>query len=254
MTHSFFEKITFYYFDETDSTNDLANLLLKQNKAENGDVIVTKFQTKGKGQSGSNWFSERDKSVLISLICKEINIDISMLTTINMLVSLALSKTIKIYLQNENIKIKWPNDIYVNNKKISGILIESNIIGDTLKNIIIGIGINVNQDNFPDLLPLACSFYTISNKKFDTNEITGVLIDNLNKQLAEIKYFDLEKIKSEYESQLYGKDESKQFISNGKSFEGTIKGINKNGQLEVLVNNNLEIFNNKEIEFVRSSN
>lgn len=254
MTHSFFEKITFYNFNDVDSTNDSANLLLKQNKAENGDVIIAGFQNNGKGQAGNGWFAERNKSVLLSLICKDINIEISLLPVVNMLVSLALTDTISTYLKVAKIQIKWPNDIFVNDKKISGILIESNIGGDLIKNLIIGIGLNVNESKFPNFLPNACSFYTISNKTFDIEEITGVLLGNLNRRLADLKSADKQKIKKEYETKLYGKDMVQLFRSKSETFSGKIKGVNLGGQLEIEKNNNIEIFNNKEIEFVRSSN
>lgn len=254
MAYKFFENFTIHKFNELDSTNSFANQLLKSDKANHGDVIIAGFQSGGRGQSQNTWYSGKDKNMLLSVICKDININVTSLFYINMIVSIALYDILKIYLKNEKIEIKWPNDILVNESKIAGILIESNISGEKIKNLIIGIGLNVNEEEFPYYLNNACSLYTLSKNYFNIDEIAALFLDTFN--ISMTKYKDLEKkeIKDNYKSHLYGINIKKYFRRNGNRFSGIIKGINNSGQLIVDVNNEIINFNNKEIEFERGSN
>lgn len=253
MPYKFFEKFTIYKFNELDSTNIFATQQLKLNKASHGDVIIAGFQSEGKGQADNKWFSGKNKNALFTIICKDLNIEISTIFMFNIIVSLALYDTFYIYLKNENIKIKWPNDIFINNKKTAGILIESTISGDLVKNLLIGVGINVNEDCFPLNLPNAASLFTLSSKKYETDEVIFTFLDFLNKKLSDFNYSNNFNFKAEYLSKLYGINNKRYFRSNGKVFEGNIAGVNTQGQLLVVIDGKIKEFNNKEIEFESSS-
>ena len=253
MPHKFFEKFTIYKFNELDSTNIFATQQLKLNKAAHGDVIIAGFQTKGKGQADNHWFSSKNKNALFTIICKDLNIEISSIFIFNIIVSLALYETFNIYLKNENIKIKWPNDILINNKKTAGILIESSISGNSVKNILIGVGININEDRFQLNLPNATSFFTLSSKKYETDEVIFTFLDILNNKLSYFNFSSNFNYKAEYLSKLYGINNKRYFRSNGNVFEGTIVDVNSNGQLLVDIDGKIKEFNNKEIDFENSS-
>ena len=144
MSLQFFQKLKFYTMDSIESTNELAWKRLKTNLAHHGDVIVANYQSKGKGQNSNSWYSSHGTNLLFSFICKDIHLKATQLPALNMAVSLAIYDFLNFYFP-ENTKIKWPNDLLINDKKIAGILLETSLQGDWVKNAVIGIGINVNE-------------------------------------------------------------------------------------------------------------
>jgi len=141
-----FNNIVFY--KTVDSTNDYLAKLVREKKAENKFVLVADFQTKGKGQRSNRWYSSRGKNLLFSLYLTPNDTLVKNKIYFNIITSLALVHTLKKYLINKKIKIKWPNDILVENCKISGILIETTVLKEKIKTVIIGVGININQARF----------------------------------------------------------------------------------------------------------
>ena len=164
--------------NSVDSTSNYLSNLLKTTNVMDGTIVWTQKQIKGKGQRGNNWISEDFKNLTLSLFLKLNFISVDTVFLISILVSNSLHKLVSIYC--ENTKIKWPNDIYVSNQKIGGILIENSIHKSSLKNTIIGIGFNVNQINFPSELQ-ATSLKTETNKKFDIDLIANELFSLLEK-------------------------------------------------------------------------
>lgn len=134
------------YFTFTDSTNDDAFELISDNQAENGTIIITDYQKKGRGRRGNNWFSSPGNNLTFSLILKKNNEND--LGLFSILSGVSIIKGIQQFTGIE-CKLKWPNDIMLNNKKVGGILIEAKVDSPYL---VIGIGLNVNQDNIPNEL------------------------------------------------------------------------------------------------------
>lgn len=159
----FFKKIKILTFEELNSSNSKAWDRIKSNEAQHGDVILAQFQNSGKGQGSNSWYSSSGKNLLLSIICKDLNLSITKLPVFNMLVSLALHDTLRICFEARTY-IKWPNDILIDDKKIAGILIETTLAGETIKNAVIGIGININESQFPHELPNAASIFTLTKK------------------------------------------------------------------------------------------
>ena len=139
----FNDKISIYV-TECLSTNDFLTNLLKRNKIREGDSVVTDYQRKGRGQRNNKWSSEKGSNILFSFLLSP-NLIVSHQFYLHVIISNAIIESLKKI--NVVGKIKWPNDIYVNNKKIAGILIESFISGKKVQNSIIGIGVNLNQKN-----------------------------------------------------------------------------------------------------------
>ena len=133
------------YHKELDSTNKYIKGLEISEKDE-GLVIVAERQLKGRGRKGNDWYSPAGTGLYFSILLRP-NFSIEDLSRINMIISLALYNVLK---RDYPVKMKWPNDIYLVDKKIAGILIESNIEGDLIKEVIIGVGCNTNQKSFPD--------------------------------------------------------------------------------------------------------
>ena len=136
------------YYDVLDSTNSFLKEIVRENKISESMIIVANFQNKGVGQRNSSWESKKNKNLLFSMFLSNDNLKSSLISYLNIITSLSIVHTLKKYIDNEDIKIKPPNDILLNNKKISGILIETKISKNYFKEIIIGVGVNINQKNF----------------------------------------------------------------------------------------------------------
>lgn len=136
------------YYDVLDSTNSFLKEIVRKNEISESMIIVANFQNKGVGQRNSSWESKKNKNLLFSMFLSNDNLKSSLISYLNIITSLSIVHTLKKYIDNEDIKIKPPNDILLNNKKISGILIETKISKNYFKEIIIGVGVNINQKNF----------------------------------------------------------------------------------------------------------
>ena len=142
------------FFENLPSTNSHAASLLRDNKVSEGAVIYTNYQSAGRGQGGNKWESEENKNLLISIVLFPSMISPADQFLLSMAVSLGICDFLDRYISA--ISIKWPNDIYVKNDKIAGILIENSIMGDHIENTIAGIGININQEKFMSDAPESC--------------------------------------------------------------------------------------------------
>jgi len=141
--------------DTLTSTNSYASMFNQKNKIEKPHVFWTDFQTHGKGQKGESWHSESGKNLLFSIL-----LDLELPVDSRFDISKAAALGIARYLDSLSVgevSIKWPNDILVEDQKIAGILIENSIVGQQIKKAIIGIGLNVNQEVFPEFSRIATS-------------------------------------------------------------------------------------------------
>ena len=132
--------------DTVDSTNNYAANLCKLSKLVNGTTILTKRQNHGRGQRGATWHSEPDKNLIFSTVIYP-NLPIKRIFYLNICASISLVKTLNDL--GIQAKVKWPNDIYIENRKVAGILIENQLGGNLVQTSVIGVGLNVNQLNFP---------------------------------------------------------------------------------------------------------
>lgn len=185
MQNVYFRIMKITRFKNIDSTNSyLQNLLDKgENIIEN--IVVTDFQTSGKGQGKNVWQSEDGKNLLFSIA-----LDMSFLKAedqflLTQIVSVAMVEVLKKYLPEESLFIKWPNDIYFNDKKIAGILIKNEIKGMMMGTSIIGIGLNVNQTSFDENLPNPISMKMITGKDYDLEEILLAVYKSLSHRVTE---------------------------------------------------------------------
>mgnify|MGYP003407842988 CR=1 FL=1 len=171
-------------FKTLESTNQYLQNLLNEGIDIVDNIVVTDYQTSGKGQGKNVWESEDGKNLLFSIA-----LDMSFLKAENQfiltqIVSVTMINVLKNYLPEESLSIKWPNDIYFNDKKIAGILIKNEIKGMMMGTSIIGIGLNVNQTSFDENLPNPISMKMITGKDFDLDE----LLSAISHQLSAISY------------------------------------------------------------------
>ena len=169
-----------------------------------------------------------------------------------MIVSLFLFNILK-SLKIPNLKIKWPNDILSGGKKICGILNEFKLRGDSVENIIVGFGLNINQENF-DNLPNASSLKLINKITYDLNNFTALIIQSLKRYdyLNPKSELELKKINTNYNRNLYKLNNFSNFKNSEKKiFQGKIISVGKDGLLKMrLKNGNIENYNFQEIQMV----
>ncbi len=234
--------------DSIESTNNFASDLLIKNKIVEETVIYTDSQTKGKGLGTNTWLSEDYKNLIFSLVVfPEIKVERHFI--LSMIISLAICD----YLDFKGVKaqIKWPNDIYYKNKKLAGILIENSIYGDTLKSSIIGIGLNLNQKEFPVSLPNPISLTNITSEIYDVDKEVEIISKIISDKLIELKNENYISIHKYYLERLYLLGCLAEFKAEGKILKGQIKDVKSDGHLIVCdLNFEEHEYYFKEIEFL----
>ena len=214
------------HFDEIPSTS--AHIKANLGRYRHGDVVTTSFQTAGYGQRGNHWESERDANALFSLMLEPTRIapaDGFMLTEI---VTLGILDALDV----RDIRIKWPNDIYVNNHKLAGILVEATMNANAFMTAVVGIGLNLNQTRFLSDAPNPISLKQITGQRYDVDSVIRDVCNAIMKRYdAEIDY---ETLHQEYLSHLYRFNEFHDYqLPAGEVFEAKIIDVDKTGLLIV---------------------
>lgn len=215
--------------DETSSTNTELKLLQQKNPLPEGSMVMTEFQTSGRGQAGNSWYSGKGKNLLFSFLLYPRFIQAKDQFIISRIVSLAIIRVLQQY--TENITIKWPNDIYWNDKKIAGILIENSLMGQHIEYTIVGIGLNVNEDDFPTHLPNPVSVKQITGDVFDREILLLLLRYEFLMLYQSVESGEVAPIEREYMRHLYRKDGPHWFTDAEGSFVATIKTVLPSGHL-----------------------
>ncbi|SHF73235.1 BirA family transcriptional regulator, biotin operon repressor / biotin-[acetyl-CoA-carboxylase] ligase [Mariniphaga anaerophila] len=243
------ENQNFVVLSETDSTNNYANSLITAGKAVEGAVVLSQYQTRGRGQRGNYWESDRGMNMLSSIIlfpkflppCKQFYL--------SKIVSLALFNWLDPKVSG--VSVKWPNDIYVGKRKIAGILIETTIQGNFFHSAVAGIGLNLNQTVFSKELPNPVSLKELTGLDYNPEtavvEIRNILMGWYEKLQAGL----VSEIDAQYLQHLFRRNEWSQYAKDGKLLEARIAGIGEFGQL--ILKDRSENYSEhlfKEIEFV----
>lgn len=239
------------FLPETDSTNSYATSLLKNVNCIEGTVVYTNKQTNGKGQRGNSWLSDPSMNITLSVILKPAFLRGTNVFYLSKITALALYDLLTDILTGSqfDIKIKWPNDILVNNRKIAGILIENNITEDRINWSVIGIGLNVNQTVFNGMV--ACSVKTITGKEILPEELSLQLFEKIEKWYLLLRNNHIETINLTYHQHLLGYKKSIRFMHRNVLFSGCIAGVEENGRIRIIQENNEELtFEIKEISFI----
>ena len=224
--------------DAIDSTNSYLKKIILEKDVSDYTIVTANFQTEGKGQLGYMWESEDSKNLLCSIYKKDLGIKVEDQFVLSMLVSLSIIRTLE-KLNLPKLYIKWPNDIMSDNKKICGILVENMVKQNSIKESVIGIGLNVNQDTFKNL-PNATSIKKIKGVAFNIDELLNDLANNIKKQFIDFNQSKIDLIFRQYEDVLYRMNIPSTFKnSEGDVFNGFIKGVNNLGRLKVLLEDNL---------------
>jgi BirA family biotin operon repressor/biotin-[acetyl-CoA-carboxylase] ligase len=252
--HKYFAKTLFLgkkveYLTQCHSTNDLMASHIRNGSNIEGDIIVSGFQSGGKGQRGNVWVSEPDKNLLFSLNLRPTFLEINKVYLINVMIGVAILQTLNKFIPNNKIEIKWPNDIYVNDSKIAGVLVETFLGKGVIDNVIVGIGLNVNQTYFP--LSTATSMLKEANKTtWDLSIVLEDLLLSVEAEYIKLKSGDTKSLLYKYQQALRWRGEIHQYQVKGENIDGEIIGINDKGRLVVKHNNRLASYDLKEIRFM----
>ncbi len=235
------------WLSEVDSTNKYLTDLSKD-QLDEGLAVATNNQVEGRGQRGNTWESQKDKNITFSFILYPNFIKVQEQFLLSQAISLGICDMLAQLIKG--VSIKWPNDIYVNNNKIAGILIEHAISSAQLDRSIIGIGLNVNQKIFSDDLPNPTSLLLETGNTFDINQTLEILCNSVSLRYNEIKNGQMAKIQTDYLKLLYRRNEFHTYSSDGKKFEAIIAGVRSTGELILETRNGeRKEFGFKEISF-----
>lgn len=229
------------------STNRYISDLLKENPGRDQLMVVADYQDSGRGQGGHQWHSAPGQNLLTSLLLFPAFLSASDQFHLSRVASLALIDTLKKL--NLVPVIKWPNDILVNRRKIAGILIENGISGTKLTHTILGIGLNLNQTEFPHFPVEAGSVALESGVFCDRMEVRDQLLDSLMERYKQLEEGDISKLESDYLENLFMLDQPSEFVYQGKRFTGTIRGISDLGELLVEHNGLTRSYGFQEIQY-----
>ena len=212
--------------------------------------VMANHQTNGRGQHNCYWQSEPYKNALFSTLLFP-KIHPSQQFYLSKVVSLSILEYLKTLItDSHNLSIKWPNDIYYQNKKIAGILIENSIMGDQILYSIVGIGLNLNQQHFNSQLPNPISVSQITELTYDIDNAVKSIINIISFRYA-IILEDITAYDAEYEKHLYKNNKEFEYEMNNQKFRARIKGVNEYGKL-LLLKNNCEMLECgfKEVKFL----
>ena len=235
-----------HYLPSCHSTNEVAQDLLRSEVIE-GTVVITDDQFAGKGQTGNRWRSFRGQNLTFSLILRPTFLMPKEQFLITVILSLGIKEALEEILPGD-VKIKWPNDIFFNNEKIAGLLIENVLRGNYYDSCVAGIGLNVNQTEFPDDIS-ATSIKLVTNQELDLN----LMLNSLMKSIAGfyLKLNDDRKsLQESYHLSMLGMGEERKFEAGGDKFIGIIQGTDEFGRLLIKKGNEVLAFQHKEVQML----
>ncbi len=222
----------FLHKEVTESTNDDVRTLAVAGSIE-GTLVTAECQTAGKGRRGRIWQAEEGKSLLFSILLRP-RIQAESAPQITLLMAMAVTKTLR-ELCGLNAKIKWPNDVVVNAKKVSGILTEMGLANGGIDYVIVGTGVNVNEENIPEeLQSSATSLLLECGSKFVKEDILNcILYEFENYYEVFLQTGNLENIQKDYNNWLVSLDKEVKVLDPKGEYCGISRGINKKGELLV---------------------
>jgi len=215
--------------DSVDSTNNYIAKAIEAGNYHWGTAILAHFQTNGRGQRAATWQSDNGQNLTFSFAVPLNGFDSRAYFSVSRAISLAIVEAIKFH-SGDNVSIKWPNDILVGHKKIAGILIENKLRKKPAA--ICGIGLNINQVDFPDL-PHVSSLKIITGKEIDKKRVLNQLLESLNTEWGILSTGDFRNQKARYEAKLFGLNQTIQFAENNVIQKGQITGTTEDGRLLV---------------------
>lgn len=232
---------------EVDSTNNYA---LHNSGLPEGTVIRALYQTKGKGQRGKDWQSEPGKNLLFSIVLKPYFLSPERLISLNKAIALALLQSLKIYLPQHEMAIKWPNDLFAADRKLAGILTEIQWSAGHIVSYVAGVGINLLQESFPGINPEPVSVKMLSEHQPDADALLAAICSRLEAYYLMLKRMDFESIDNQFNDALWKRGEVIRYLHGGSEHSGLLVEVDRQGRLLVLEGGEMKYFQTGEIVWV----
>jgi BirA family biotin operon repressor/biotin-[acetyl-CoA-carboxylase] ligase len=217
---------------EVDSTNLYFMDWLTRERPEEGTVIIAEHQTAGRGADGSEWESEQAMNLTFSFVLYPHFLAPDAQFYLNKVVSLGLSDLmIELLPDRQDVKIKWPNDIYIGDHKIAGTLVQNGVKGSRFDYAVVGIGLNINQEIFRGDAANPVSLKVLTGNTYDLEDILNRTLAKLDRRYDLLQQGMRQAIDQDYLSQLYRLNQLADFEFKGKTVKAIINGVNRYGQL-----------------------
>ncbi len=237
------------YLPSCQSTNDEASALIAQTDLNEGLLVITNNQTAGRGQRGNQWEAKAGQNLTFSLILKPTFLTATEQFWLNIAISLGIYDALQPLIGNA-LRIKWPNDMYVGDQKVGGILIENTLHGYSIEWSIVGIGLNINQTEFGYSTATSLQNQSSVPNGYDLPGLLSRLCETLEQRYLQLRSGQRNILKINYLQILYRYQEEHTFESEGHYFTGNIIGIDATGRLAISVNGQVRYFGFKEVSFI----
>ncbi len=236
---------------EIASTNEyLKDELSKSTPLHEGTVIMAVQQTAGKGQRGASWESEPGKNLTCSVLLYPTFLDPRQQFLLTIAVSVAVATALETFI-SEPVFIKWPNDIFVDSRKVAGILIENQLRGTRWKSAIVGLGVNVNQAEFSEkIASRATSLKIVTGLTHDLHKVLSTLCHYIGQTYVALRTGEAEQLRQQYDARLFARGQLRDFLlEGGVRVSGKILGVSELGHLLVDLDGHRTSFGAKEITY-----
>lgn len=232
------------------STNSEAQLLVGQNRASEGCTVITDAQTAGRGQRGNTWEATPGENLTLSVVLRPTFLTAPAQFALSQSVALALHDWATALLGESSgsaLKVKWPNDLYFNDQKLGGILIENTLGGSKIQHSIVGMGLNVNQQQFA--VSTATSLARLTGRRYQLPVVAARLLECLEQRYLRLRAGQVGELHRDYLRVLYRYQETHPFEVAGRLMSGRIRGVGDDGRLAVELNGEVHRFGLQEIKY-----
>jgi BirA family biotin operon repressor/biotin-[acetyl-CoA-carboxylase] ligase len=237
-----------YYYQEVTSTNSVLKEKIRFGNASEGTVILAEYQTSGRGRGKNRWESEPGKNLLVSILFFP-GIMAGRFFLLNEFISLAIVDAISGF--GIDACVKWPNDVYLKDKKVAGLLIENSITSQEITQCIAGIGLNLNQRNFPAEIPNPVSLIHHLDRETERQQFLDILLDKLNQRYGQLKAEKYSGLNTEYNTRLYKLGEQISYFTKDTALQsGILKEVSEDGKINIQTGQSEKQFLFGEIELI----
>lgn len=233
------------------STNTVAQQLQRENRASEGCTVITGHQTAGRGQRGNQWEAAAHENLTLSVVWHPTFLAATEQFLLSQAVALAALDWAGRWLgasAEASLRVKWPNDLYVGNQKLGGILIENTLSGSKIQCSIVGIGLNVNQQVFA--VPTATSLGQLTGRPYDLAEAAARLLECLEARYLQLRAGRVGQLRQAYLAALYRYRQPHRFLVDGQETTGEIVGVEADGRLAVRLAGGVRYFGLQEIRYL----
>jgi len=218
-------------FNSVESTNSTAHQMVATERPESEAVVWALEQSKGRGQRNNSWVVEPSKNLTFSIIVYPSYMPINRQFSLSEVAATSVASVISELVADAPVTIKWPNDIYIGNKKVGGLLLEHSIMGSSIDYSVVGIGINVNQVEFPQSLPNPTSLAVETNAEYDLEELLEGFIQSFFSQLELLKSGLYDEIHEKFKYKLFRNQGFHQFENEAGQFTAKIADVRQSGEM-----------------------